>query len=108
VERCRVCTWVVDKFLTDVEMGYCQVDVFQFCVNLVTWFDKDTNTGVLFVEYVDMFLKLKQLPHGYPSRVQSVEGKEIYILNYRRADGIPVDKVSISKNAGQLTLEIDN
>jgi len=45
----------------------------------VTCFDKDTNSGGLFAEYVNMFLKLKQELSGYPSWVQSEEHKDKYI-----------------------------
>ena len=36
----------------------------------MTCFDKDTNTGDLFPEYVNMILKFKQESSGYPSWVQ--------------------------------------
>jgi len=51
-----------------------------------------------------MFLKLKQESSGYPSWVQSEENKGKYIEDYRRAEGIALDKASISKNAGHRTL----
>ena len=54
-----------------------------------------------FLEYVNMFLKLKQKSSGYPSWVQSDEDRDIYIEEYRRAEGIALDKASISENAGQ-------
>jgi hypothetical protein len=63
----------------------------------------DTNSG-LFAEYVNMFLKLKQESSGYPSWVQCEEQKDEYIKDYRRAEGIALDKASISKNLGQRTL----
>jgi len=72
--------------------------------NKVTRFDKGTNSGGRFAEYVNMFLKLKQESSGYPSWVQSEENKDQYIEDYRCAEGIALDKASISKNAGQRTL----
>jgi len=54
-ERCIVGTWVVDEVLKAVEMGYSVMDVFEFWEYEVTSFDKDTNTGGLFAEYVNMF-----------------------------------------------------
>jgi len=51
-----------------------------------------------------MFLKLKQESSGYPSWVQSEENKGKYIKDYRRAEGIALDKASISKNSGQRNL----
>jgi hypothetical protein len=50
-----------------------------------------------------MFLKFKQESSGYPSWVQSETDKEKNIENYLRAEGIALDKTSISKNAGQIT-----
>jgi len=61
----------------------------------VTCFDKDTNTGGLFAEYVNMFLKLKQESSGYPYWVRSEDDKDRYIEDYRRAEGIALDKASI-------------
>ena len=85
-------------------MGYGLVEVFEFCEYSVTCFDKDTNSGGLFAEYVDMFLKLKQESPGFPSWVQSEDDKDRYIEDYRRAEGIALDKASISKKLGQRTL----
>ena len=51
-----------------------------------------------------MFLKLKQESSGYSSWVQTEENEEKYIEDYRRAEGITLDKASISKNAEQRTL----
>ena len=67
-------------------------------------YDKDSKPGGRFAEYVNMFLKLKQESSGYPSWVQSEEDKKRYIEEYSRADGIALDKASISKTAGQRTL----
>jgi len=61
----------------------------------VTCFDKDGNTGRLFTDYVYMFLKLKQESSDYPSWDQSEEDKDKYIEDYRRPDGIALDKLSI-------------
>jgi len=44
-----------------------------------------------------MFLKLKQESTGYPSRVRSEDDKDKYIEDYRRAQGIALDKAFISK-----------
>jgi len=52
------------------------VDVFEFWKYEVTCFDKYTNSGDLFADYVNMFLKLKQETSGYASWVQSEEQKD--------------------------------
>jgi len=94
----------VDEVRKAVDMGCGLVDVFELWEFDVTCFDKDTSSGSLFAEDVNMFLKLKQESSSYPSWVQSEEHKDKYIEEYRRAEGIALDKASISKNAGQRTL----
>jgi len=78
-ERCIVGTWVVDEVRKPVEMGYIVMGVFEFWEYEVTCFDKNANTGGLFAEYVNMFLKLKQESSGYPSWAQSEDDKDRYI-----------------------------
>jgi hypothetical protein len=53
---------------------------------------------------VNMSLKLKEESSGYPSCVQTEADKDKYIEDYRHAEGIALDKASISKNAVQNTL----
>jgi hypothetical protein len=103
-ERCIVGTWIVDEVRKAVEFGYVVKDVFEFWENNVTCFDKGSNSGGVFAEYVDMFLKLKQESSGYPSWVQSEAEKHRNIEEYQRAKGITLDKAFISKNAGQPIL----
>jgi hypothetical protein len=85
-------------------MGYALVEVFEFWEHEVTYLDKDTSSGGLFAGYVNMFLKLKQESFGYPAWFRTEDYKDRYIEEYRRAEGIALDKASISKNAGQRTL----
>jgi hypothetical protein len=103
-KRSIVGTWVVDKVRKAVEMDHKLVEELEFWEYKVTCFDKGSNSGGLFASYVNMFLKLKQESLGYPSWGQSDEDKDRYIEEYRRAEGIALDKASISQNAGQRTL----
>jgi len=103
-ERCRVGTWVVDKVRNAIEMGYDLMNVFEFWEYEITFFDRGTKLGSLFAMYVNMFLKLKKESSGYPSWVKSEADKDKYIEDYRRAEGIALDKASIYKNTGQRTL----
>ena len=61
------------------------------------------NSGLF--EYVNMFLKLKQDSSGYPSWVECEADKDQYVEDYRRAEGIPLDKASNSKIPDQRTGE---
>jgi len=58
-ECCIVGTLLVDEVRKAVDMFYGLVDVYEFLEYEVTCFDKDTNSGGLFAEYVNMFPKLK-------------------------------------------------
>ena len=46
----------------------------------------------------------RNISSAYPSWVQSEADKDKYIEDYRRAEGIALDKASISKNKEQRTL----
>jgi hypothetical protein len=94
----------LDELHKAVQMGYTLVEVFEFWEDDVTCLDKDTGSGGLFAGYVNMFLNLKQESSGYPASVQTEDDKDRYIEEYRRAEGIALDKASILKNAGQRTL----
>jgi len=85
-------------------MGYGLVELLEFWEYSVTCNDKGTNSGDLFAEYFNIFLKLKQESSGYPSWVQSEEDKDKCIEDYWPAQGFDLEKASISKNAGQRTL----
>ena len=77
--------------------------LFEFWQYSVTCFDKDTNSGGRFAGYVNMSLKLKQESSDFPSWVQSEDDKDRYIEDYRRSEGIALDKASISNNSGHRT-----
>jgi len=97
----------MDEVRKAIEMGYVLVDVFEFCEYEVTCFDRNTSSGGLLAEYLNMFLKLKQESPSYPSWVQIVEDKDRHIEDYRRAEGIALDKASISKrNFGKTKIDL--
>jgi len=85
-------------------MDYIVKEVFEFWEYKFACYDKGSNSGGLFAEYVNKFLKLKQESSGHPSWVQSEADKDRHIEEYRRAEGIALDNASISKNAGHRTL----
>jgi hypothetical protein len=103
-EWCIFGTWVVDEVRKAVDMGYRLVEMCEIWEYNVTCFEKETNSGGLFADYVNMFLKLKQESTGYPSWVHSEEHKDRHIENYWRAEGIALDKAFISDNVGHRSL----
>jgi hypothetical protein len=102
-ERCLVGTWVVDDVRKTVEMGYSLVYVFEFWEHNVTCYSNKTNSGRLFPQCFNIFLKLKQESSGYPSLVHSEDDNDRYIEDYQRGEEIALDKASIFKNSGQHT-----
>jgi hypothetical protein len=52
-ERCIIGSCLTDEFRKAVDMGYGLVEVFELWTYSVTCFDKDTNSGGLFAEYVN-------------------------------------------------------
>jgi hypothetical protein len=103
-ERCIFGTWVFDEVRKAIDLGYSLREVFEFWDYKVKFYDKTTNSGGPFARYLNMFLLFKQEAFGYPSWVQSEEDKETYIEDYRRTEGIALDKASLFKHAGQRTL----
>jgi len=83
-ERCIIGNWLTDEVRKAVDMCYGLVEVFEFLEYSITCFDKETNSGGLFAEYVNMFLKLKQESSGFPSWVQIEDDNDRYIEVYRR------------------------
>jgi len=58
----------------------------------------------MFVEYIDMFLKLKAEASGYPSWVRTPADEDRYIEEFRQNEGILLDKDAIRHNASKRTL----
>jgi len=50
----------MDEVRKAIEICYILVNVFKFWEYEITCFDRGTNSGGLFAEYVNMFLKLKR------------------------------------------------
>jgi len=62
--RCIFGTLVVAEFRKAVEIGYGWLDVLEFWEYKVTCFERGTNSGDLFAELINMFLKLKKESSG--------------------------------------------
>ena len=51
----------------------------------------ETKEGGLFTDYINLFLKSKQESSGFPSNVETVQGKNEYIEDYLENEGIELD-----------------
>ena len=70
----------------------------------VTEYDPQAGTGVLFVQYIDNFLKLKAEANGYPSCVQCPVDEDRYISDFAASEGTPLDKDAIGTNPAKRGL----
>ena len=82
-----------------VELGYViekNYEVYHW--DETTQYNPKTEKGGLFSEYVNRFLRLKQMASGWPEKCESENAKQCYIDNYKQREGIQLDKHSIEKN----------
>ena len=78
-ERAPTATWVVDEVRVAVQHGYTVLKIQEFYEYEVTQYDAKTREGGNFVQYIDIFLKLKAESSGYPGWLQGPEGEELYV-----------------------------
>ncbi|CAC5362332.1 unnamed protein product [Mytilus coruscus] len=70
-------------------------------------YDKNTNSGGLFTDYVQLFLKIKQEANGFPPHCRTEEDKQNYIRLYKENEGINLDYDNI-KIISDPTKVVDN
>ena len=75
-----------------VTNGYRIVEIHELYEYAVTQYDKASGEGGLFVEYNNTILKLKVEASGYPSWVQTPSDKDRYIEEFRKKEGIILNK----------------
>ena len=64
-------TWVIDEVRMTVRKGHEVLEIFEVYEYDVTQYDPQSRQGGLFVEYINMFPKLKTDSSGYPAWVQT-------------------------------------
>jgi hypothetical protein len=102
-ERALVGTWVIYDVRRAVENIYQLVEVYEVYEYEVTQYDPQKNEGVIFIEYINTFLKLKTEGSRYPNWVRSPEDEDRYIHNFNASDGILSDKDAIRPNTAKRT-----
>ncbi|XP_078576400.1 uncharacterized protein LOC144862027 [Branchiostoma floridae x Branchiostoma japonicum] len=100
-ERSFVGTWSTIELEKAVEKGYRIVQFYE-----VHHFD--VRSAVLFKEYIDMWLKIKQEASGWPEWVLKAENRpaaeDEYIRKYLENEGILLDREKIKVNKGMRAL----
>jgi hypothetical protein len=103
-DRALVGTWVIDEVRLAVEKGYKAIEVKEVYEYEVTRYNPETGEGGLFAAFIDTFLKLKTEASGYPSWVKSPEDEDRYIQEFKKSEGILLDKNLIRHNAAKRGL----
>jgi len=78
--------------------------VFEVYEYAVTQYDKASDEGGLFVEYINTFLKLKAEASGYPTWVSTSQDEDRFIDAFKASEGIFLDKDKIQPNAARRAL----
>jgi len=104
-ERALFGTWVTLEVQKALICGYQIIKIYEvWHWEKKSKYNKDTKSGGLFTEYIDMFLKLKQEASGFPEEVVTENDKNEYIENYYNKEGIMLDKSNIKLNPGMRTV----
>jgi hypothetical protein len=104
-ERCLEGTWVSLEIQEAIKMGYQVEKIYEvWHWKETSVYDKETKTGGLFTDYINLFLKGKQEASNFPSNVKNNDEKEQYIDDYLKYEGIHLDKESINLNSGMRTV----
>ena len=69
-----------------------------------TQYDPVTGEGGLFVEYVNMFLKMKTEASGWPANVQTAAEKEAFLREFEEREKIKLNPDNMIKNPGLRAL----
>ena len=104
-ERCLEGTWVTLEINEALKQGYKIKTIFEvWNFKKTSKLDKTKNSGGLFTDYINMFLKGKQEASGYPTNIQSFTEKEFYINDYLKNEGIKLDPEKIKLNSGMRSV----
>jgi hypothetical protein len=97
-------TWVIDEVKLAISKGYKVLECYEVWEYNVTQYNPKTKSGGIFAEYVNNFLKLKQMASGWPRSNMSEQEKQEYIANYNKHEGIDLDYNLIAHNAALRAL----
>ncbi|XP_065203901.1 uncharacterized protein LOC135833993 [Planococcus citri] len=87
-----------------VEKGYQIKEIYEVWAYKSTKYNIQTNSGGLFVNYINTFLKIKQEASGFPPHVQSDDDKRKFIEEMKLREGVTLDLEKIEPNPGLRSL----
>ncbi|TPX53505.1 DNA-directed DNA polymerase [Powellomyces hirtus] len=93
LDRAIVGTWAMPEIKLALEKGYKVTKIYE-----VLHFERTSN--LLFKDYINNFLKIKQEASGYPAWCKTKEDQQKYIDDYLQKQGIQLDAEKIIYNEG--------
>ncbi|XP_065219194.1 uncharacterized protein LOC135844777 [Planococcus citri] len=87
-----------------VEKGYQIKEIYEVWAYKSTKYNIQTNSGGLFANYINTFLKIKQEASGFPPHVQSDDDKRKFIEEMKLREGVTLDLEKIEPNPGLRSL----
>jgi len=98
-------TWCTPEIQTALRLGYKVQHIYEvYHWEETTQYDPTTGEGGLFAKYINTFLKFKQEASGPPDWIKSERDMSKYMEDYRRKEGVSLDRVNITKNPGLRAL----
>ncbi|KAJ8672758.1 hypothetical protein QAD02_004018 [Eretmocerus hayati] len=98
-------TWTAIELKAAIARGYRILRVDVIWQYRMTKYDseaavQDETTKGLFVDFIDVFYKMKTLASGFPAWCVDDESKERYIREFYEHEGIQLEREKIQKNPG--------
>lgn len=84
-------THIAEELRIAVDKGYKVVEIYEAWEYNMTKYDKATNEGGIFADYINTFLKIKTEASGYPSWCKTVEDEDRFIKLFHETVGILLD-----------------
>ena len=96
-------TWCTNEVQMAVKKGYRVLEIHEvYHFPKTAKYDPETQTGGLFADYVNKFLKIKQEASGWPDWVKNEQDRQKYVKDYFDREGIRLENVE--KNPGLRSL----
>lgn len=93
-------TWVSDELKKAISVGYEVTAIYEIWQYEIVQYDPETNSGGLFADYVNKFLKYKQEASGWPSECNTIELQMEYVEEFFKREGVLLDHEKMKKNKG--------
>lgn len=103
-ERALIGTWALCEVQLALRKGYRLLNIFELWIYDTEQYDRETNTGGLFTNYMKTFLKAKQEASGWPDKCVDDQTKLDYLNEFKKSEGIDLEPENIKKNPAKRNI----